>query len=40
LRSTQGYIQADDFQRLNDEARSVKNLIGEFRRYLRTRSVK
>jgi four helix bundle protein len=36
----QGYISPDTFQRLHDEARSVKNLIGGFRRYLRTRAVK
>jgi four helix bundle protein len=36
----QGYISPDTFQRLHDEARSVKSLIGGFRRYLRTRAVK
>jgi four helix bundle protein len=36
----QDYISPEVFQRLYDEARSVKNLIGGFRRYLRTRAVK
>jgi four helix bundle protein len=36
----QGYIAADVFQRLYDEARLVKSLIGGFRRYLRSQVVK
>jgi four helix bundle protein len=36
----QAYISQDVFQRLYEEARSVKNLIGGFRRYLRSRAVK
>ena len=36
----QAYISQDAFQTLYDEARSVKNLIGGFRRYLRSRAVK
>lgn len=36
----QSYITQDAFQALYNEARSVKNLIGGFRRYLRTRSIK
>jgi four helix bundle protein len=36
----QAYISPEAFQRLYDEARSVKNLVGGFRRYLRTRPVK
>ncbi len=33
----QVYIHADVFERLYDQARAVKNLIGGFRRYLRGR---